>query len=97
MASLLFILVSMDLFSPPARRCASIIGRYLSDMNKKIVIESIGMLIREIDACIESIVSARLNKDAQQEGRALFKMESLMVGSMQELSFLRDYIEENVK
>ncbi len=69
----------------------------LSDMDKKIVIESIGMLIREIDACIEDIVTARLDKDAQQEGRALFKMESLMVGSMQELSFLRDYIEENIK
>lgn len=66
-------------------------------MDKQKVIEDIGTLVCEIDECISDIVLARLNKDAQQEGRALFKMESLMVGSMQELSFLRDYIEDNVE
>lgn len=64
------------------------------DMNKKEVIDSANRLICDIDKCIEDIVSARLERDAQAEGRAMFLMESLMVGSMQELSFLRDYIED---
>jgi len=63
-------------------------------MDKKEVINSANRLICDIDKCIEDIVSARLKKDALAEGRAMFLMESLMVGSMQELSFLRDYIED---
>ena len=65
-------------------------------MKKIDVIVSANKLICDIDKCIEDIVSARLKKDAQAEGRAMFLMESLMVGSMQELSFLRDYIEEHI-
>lgn len=64
-------------------------------MDKREVIVSANKLICDIDKCIEDIVSARLERDAQAEARAMFLMESLMVGSMQELSFLRDYIREH--
>ena len=64
-------------------------------MDKREVINTATKLICDIDKCIEDIVLARLKRDAQAEGRAMFLMESLMVGSMQELSFLRDYIEEH--
>ena len=66
-------------------------------MDKERVIDSIDKLIRDIDKCIDAIISARLKKDEHAEWRALFCMESLMVSSMQELSFLRDYIEDKVE
>lgn len=55
-------------------------------------ISSIDALIADIDKCIGDIVSARLSHDTEAEGRALFKMEGLMVASMQQLSVLRDIL-----
>lgn len=49
-------------------------------------------LIADIDKCIGDIVGARLSHDTKAEGRALFKMEGLMVASMQQLSALRDIL-----
>lgn len=56
------------------------------------ILQSIDDLYQEIDKCITDIVKARLEHDSLAEGKALFKMESLMVGAEQELSFLYDYI-----
>lgn len=63
-------------------------------MEKDKVLNSIKELHDEIDATITDLVSARLAHDEQKEGRALFKMESLLVGCQQELSFLYDFFSE---
>ena len=55
--------------------------------------ESIERLYGDIDACITDLIRARLNKDAEGEGKALFKMEGLMVATEQELTCIGDYLE----
>ena len=60
---------------------------------KERISESIRKLYNDMDACIGEIVSARIKKDEHAEGRVIFKMESLFVGAMQELSFLHDYFQ----
>jgi len=56
--------------------------------------ESIERLYGDIDACITDLIRARLNKDAEGEGKALFKMEELMVATEQELTCIGDILEE---
>lgn len=55
--------------------------------------ESIERLYGDIDVCITDLIRARLNKDAEGEGKALFKMEGLMVATEQELTCIGDYLE----
>ena len=62
---------------------------------KEEVIKSIRDLYNEIDVTIDTLISSRINKDAELEGHALFKMECLMVSTQQELSFINDYLESN--
>ena len=51
----------------------------------------------KIDHCIENLVAARLMKDGDAENDAIFQMETLLVEAQQQLSFLIDYIKQNVK
>lgn len=51
-------------------------------------------LYEEIDSCISDLITARMNKDAYEEGKAIFVMESLMVNTMQHLSCMINFLEE---
>jgi hypothetical protein len=63
---------------------------------KREVLNSIEKLYDDIDGCITNIVRSRLTKDTELEGRSLFHMEGLIVASQQELSFLHQYINDNI-
>jgi len=60
---------------------------------KQKVLDSIDNLYKDIDNCMTRLLKGRVNKDDDMEGKALFEMEGLMVSTQQELSCLRDYIE----
>ena len=61
-------------------------------MDIKKVITEIDTLYYEIDKCISDLINARVRKDDFAEGQALFRMESLMVNTMQLLSVIREPI-----
>lgn len=63
-------------------------------MEKKVIILSATILRNDIHKCLSDLVSARLNRDHIQEDGALFKMESLMVSSAQQLDCIIDYLKE---
>lgn len=46
-------------------------------------------LYNEIDECIDNLISTRKNR--KDESEALFKMESLMVATLQQLTCIIDY------
>lgn len=48
-------------------------------------------LYNEIDECIDNLISARKNR--KDESEALFKMESLMVATLQQLTCIIDYFD----
>ena len=48
-------------------------------------------LYDEIDECITNIVHSRIHHDEKAEGLAMFKMESLMVGTLQTISWLIEH------
>ena len=50
-------------------------------------------LYDEIDECITNIVHSRIHHDKNAEGLAMFKMESLMVGTLQTISWLIEHEE----
>ena len=52
------------------------------------VIKESTSLYFEIDDCITELLKARLDKDTDKEHEAICKMESLIVGTMQHLSWL---------
>lgn len=56
------------------------------------VIDSAETLASDIDHCIGELVAARLSDDAEAEGKALFKMEKLVVECEQELGFIAEYL-----
>ena len=58
------------------------------------LIISVSKLHDDIDLCIGDLVKSRLNKDEVAEGKAMAQMESLMVSSQQEFSYIRDYLQE---
>lgn len=60
------------------------------------VIGDVRDIILRIDHCIESLTAARLMKDGDAENDAIFQMETLLVASQQEFSFLQDYIGRNI-
>ena len=49
-------------------------------------------LYSDIDKCIIELIKARLSHDEFAEGKALFTMEHLMVGTQQELSCVNDFL-----
>ena len=53
--------------------------------NREQLINELGKLHDDIDQCIGDIVHSRLNKDSQAEGKAIFRMEGLMVATLQDL------------
>ena len=65
--------------------------------DKKDVMRSTIELYRDIDNCITNIVAARVKRDKQALSDAHWAMEGLMVAAQQQLTFLTDYIEANVK
>ena len=66
-------------------------------MTKKEIILSTTILRNDIQKCLSDLIDARLNRDRIQEEGALFKMESLMVSSAQQLDWIIDYLKEEEK
>lgn len=46
------------------------------------------------DKCLSMLINARLNHDKTKEAEALWKMENLMVGTVQQLQCIIDKLEE---
>ena len=65
-------------------------------MTKEEVLKSIDKLCKELDDSTWNIVRAKQEKDIEAVNEVHFSMERLVVDSYQELSFLKDYIKENV-
>lgn len=66
----------------------------LDDMEKKDIIISSEILYRDIDKCISDLIQARAFHDPIQEEGVRIRMESLMVGAMQQLDCIIDYLKE---
>ena len=49
-------------------------------------------LYNDIDSCIDELLAARKTKDENGEGRALFRMEGLMVATLQQLACILEAI-----
>jgi hypothetical protein len=62
-------------------------------MNKNEILNECTSLYRDIDKCITNLVKARLNNDSSLEQKAYFEMEKLMIGTLQDLTVIMDYIE----
>lgn len=56
--------------------------------------ESAQKLYSDIDKCITELIKARVSRDEYAEGKALFTMEHLMVGTQQELACVNDFLYE---
>ena len=61
--------------------------------NREQLINELAKLRDDIDQCVGDIVHSRLKKDSQAEGKALFRMEWLMVVTLQDLGCTIDYLE----
>lgn len=66
----------------------------LKDSEDERIRKEIRTLYNEIDSCIDELLKARTDKDTEAEGKALFKMEGLMVATLQDLSCIEDYLEK---
>ena len=66
-------------------------------MTKKEILRSMDSLIRDLDEWTTKRVKASLDKDEQAYQEAMFQLEGLNADCQQELTYLRDYIEENIK
>ena len=66
-------------------------------MEKKDIITSTTILQNDIQKCISDLIDARVNRDRIQEDGALFKMESLMVSTIQEFDCIIDYLKEGTE
>ena len=64
------------------------------DYEKNDILRESKQLYGEINSCITDIVNARIAKDPYNEGRAIFRMEELMVGTMQHLGCVIDFLEQ---
>lgn len=60
--------------------------------NREQLINELAKLHNDIDQCIGDIVHSRLKKDSQAEGKAIFRMEVLMVATLQGLDCAIDYL-----
>ena len=66
-------------------------------MTKKEVLSSMNSLIRDINEWTIKRVKASLDKDDEAYGEAMFQLEGLIIDVQQELTYLTNWIEENVK
>ena len=66
-------------------------------MTKKEVLKSVDELCSEIDEWVGKRILAAKQNDQIAYDQVMFIAEGLVVCANQELSFLRDYIEDNVK
>ena len=60
--------------------------------NREQLINELAKLHDDIDQCIGDIVDSRLKKDHHAEGKAIFRMEGLMVVTLQDLGCTIDYL-----
>lgn len=58
------------------------------------IIKSTKELQKEIDKCLTLLINGRTDKDQVREHAAMFRMESLIVASMQQLQCCIDKLEE---
>lgn len=65
--------------------------------DKKEVLDSTNKQINAIDDCVAHIIAARINHDSDAEQQQMKIMESLTIGAQQQLSYLYEYIDENIK
>ena len=63
-------------------------------MDKHLIQIESAKLYNDIDSCIDELIKARVEKDSLAEGKALFRMEPLMVATQQHLSWLLDEVKE---
>ena len=61
--------------------------------NREQLINELAKLHDDIDQCIGDIVHSRLKKDYKAEGKAIFRMEGLMVATLQDLECTIDHLE----
>lgn len=54
-------------------------------------------LYHEIDDCITNLIKARFDKDADKENEAISNMESLLVSTMQNLSWMVGELKDSSK
>ena len=66
-------------------------------MTKKEVLSSMNSLIRNINEWTIKRVKASLDKDDEAYREVMFQLEGLIIDAQQELTYLTDWIEENVK
>ena len=60
--------------------------------NREQLINELTKLHDDIDQCIGDIVDSRLKKDHHAEGKAIFRMEGLMVATLQDLERTIDHL-----
>lgn len=60
--------------------------------NREQLINELAKLYDDIDQCIGDIVDSRLKKDHHAEGKAIFRMEGLMVATLQDLECTIDHL-----
>lgn len=58
------------------------------------LIKSTRALYFDIDACITELIRARTEQNEENEGKALFRMEGLMVATMQQLDCIIDSLQQ---
>ena len=66
-------------------------------MTKQEVLQDIDKLCGDINKLTVIRINAILDRDLVAEKEALHKIISLLISAHQELSFLRDYINDNIK
>lgn len=58
------------------------------------LIKSTKGLYNDIDSCIDELLKARLDHNQENEGKALFRMEGLMVATLQQLGCIIDSLQQ---
>ena len=58
------------------------------------LIKSTKSLYNDIDSCIGELIKARLDHNQENEGKALFRMEGLMVATLQQLGCIIDSLQQ---
>lgn len=64
----------------------------VTETEKQNVLKSVRNLHDEIDICITNLVNARMSHDEEAEGMMISQMETLLVQSQQEFSYLYHFI-----
>ena len=68
------------------------------DLNMKYIdtelIKSTKDLYNDIDSCIGELIKARFDHNQENEGKALFRMEGLMVTTLQQLDCIIDSLQQ---